>query len=241
MRSCSLLQTDPRRRRQRCGGLAASALSGVSPWAPGSWQLTLDFGRDENDSSAEAISKDWGADNGRLALSFDVDVSADVPNRIEDSSVESLWLGGKPTGSIECISQDGEQHCSTYINSDGQQRVQIANGLWRIEPPLPLLPTYTNTLAGQSSTLRFYLTMKTAIARNSINLPADQLLFLQANAFREEEYVRGIRKRPLIMRVSLAHSSNFSSALTLKSKLFRDIAPVRIRQGRFAAAARGTA
>ena len=182
-----------RARGPRLGGLTASALSGVSPWAPGSWQLTLDFGREENDSSAEAISKDWGADNGRLALSFDFDVTADVPKRIEDSSVESLWLGGKPTGSIECILEDGEQHCATYINSDGQQRVQIADGLWRIEPPLPLLPTYTDTLAGQSSTLRFYLTMKSALARNSINLPENQLLFLQANTFREEEYFRGIR------------------------------------------------
>lgn len=147
--------------------LMASDQSSPSPWSSGYWQLTLDFGKET-----------------RLSLSFEILVNAETNSQENDS-----WLGGKPTGTIETNNDD----CATYINNNGQQNVEISSGQWRIEPPMPLLPTYVNTLLGQASTLRFYLTMNTPIERNSITFPENQLLLLQSNTFRTEQYRDGIQ------------------------------------------------
>eukprot|EP00804_Cyclotella_cryptica_P018758 CCRYP_007241-RA/>CCRYP_007241-RA protein AED:0.40 eAED:0.22 QI:0/-1/0/1/-1/1/1/0/214 len=108
-------------------------------------------------------------------------------------------LGGKPTGSIEFISQNcpsrNDIHYSAaYIKEKGQQNVQISPGQWCIEPPMPLVTSSTGkVLPGQASTLRFCLTLQTAIERNSIRFPQNQLLLLQCNTFREEQYETGVR------------------------------------------------
>eukprot|EP00578_Thalassiosira_sp_NH16_P028716 CAMPEP_0181088420 /NCGR_PEP_ID=MMETSP1071-20121207/6777_1 /TAXON_ID=35127 /ORGANISM="Thalassiosira sp., Strain NH16" /LENGTH=347 /DNA_ID=CAMNT_0023170335 /DNA_START=228 /DNA_END=1271 /DNA_ORIENTATION=- len=171
-----------------------------SPWSPGSWKLTLDFGIEESSESNEnaqlssLLGEEWGTNGGRLVLSFEVLASAETMDE-DDSSVQMSWLGGKPTGTVECIPQsidNDNELCASYINEKGQQNVQISSGQWRIEPPLPLLPSYTNILPGQASTLRFYLTLATSIQRNTINFPQDQRLLLQSNTFRTEQYSSGI-------------------------------------------------
>ncbi|KAL9181712.1 hypothetical protein ACHAXT_012055 [Thalassiosira profunda] len=166
-------------------------MSSESPWSPGEWKITLDFGIEEA-SDNSLLGDGWG-DGGRLVLSFEAVASADVGKQPEDANaVEMRWLGGKPTGTIECINGE-EEYCTSYINTDGQQHVQISPGRWRIEPPLPLLPTYATALPGQASTLRFYLRLLTAIERNAISFPEDQLLLLQSNAFRASAYEEGIQ------------------------------------------------
>lgn len=167
----------------------SSDQSSPSPWSSGYWQLTLDFGideseRDNNSQLYNLLGEGWGLNDARLSLSFEILVNAETNSQENDS-----WLGGKPTGTIETNSDD----CATYINNNGQQNVEISSGQWRIEPPMPLLPTYANALTGQASTLRFYLTMNTPIQRNSIIFPENQLLLLQSNAFRTEQYRDGIQ------------------------------------------------
>eukprot|EP00804_Cyclotella_cryptica_P020475 CCRYP_019808-RA/>CCRYP_019808-RA protein AED:0.39 eAED:0.39 QI:0/0/0/1/1/1/2/0/114 len=57
---------------------------------------------------------------------------------------------------------------------------------------MPLVTSSTGkVLPGQASTLRFCLTLQTAIERNSIRFPQNQLLLLQCNTFREEQYETG--------------------------------------------------
>ncbi|KAL3774156.1 hypothetical protein ACHAW5_009679 [Stephanodiscus triporus] len=174
-----------------------------SPWSPGEWKITLDFGKKEESSEkngksqlANLLGKEWGSNGGRLALSFDVLVTSDIKNGSEDKNKSAqAWLGGKPTGTVQCISHtasDDVNDCASYINEGGQQYVKISAGQWRIEPPLPILPSYTKIIPGQASTLRFYLTLATAVQRNTIIFPEKQLLLLQSNAFRTQQYLSGI-------------------------------------------------
>jgi hypothetical protein len=174
-----------------------------SPWSPGEWKLTLDFGKKEESSErngrsqlANLLGKEWGSNGGRLALSFEVLVTSDIKNGSDDNNKSAqAWLGGKPTGTVECISHsasDDVNDCASYINEGGQQYVKISAGQWRIEPPLPILPSYTNIIPGQASTLRFYLTLATAVQRNTIIFPEKQLLLLQSNTFRTQQYLTGI-------------------------------------------------
>jgi hypothetical protein len=185
----------------------------LSPWSPGKWKITLQFSRDEDPYSPDAsgenkallnrlLGDDWGTNAAQLALPVEIMVTADVSTKLQavnaKPSVQSVWLGGKPTGSIECIqlsaSDEIEPYHATYINDNGQQRVQISPGQWRIEPPIPLISSATGkTLRGQASTLRFSLTIQTAIRRNSIYFPENQLLLLQSNAFREEQFDEGVQ------------------------------------------------
>jgi len=123
-------------------------------------------------------------------------VTAEANKREDENSVQSVWLRGKPTGTVECIPQktsSDEDYCASYINDEGQQNVKISSGQWRIEPPLPLLPTYVNVLPGQASTLRFHLTLLTPVRRNAISFPRDQILLLQSNTFRTRQYSSGAR------------------------------------------------
>jgi len=184
--------------------LAMLQRTSPSPWSPGSWEIMLDFGREEsserNDNSqlSNILGEEWGSNGGRLALSFEIVASAETTNEKSggESSVQMTWLGGKPTGTVECVSRtrnNDENYCASYINERGQQNVQISSGQWRIEPPLPLLPTYSNILPGQASTLRFYIELATSIKRNSITFPKDQLLLLQSNTFRTQQYSSGVQ------------------------------------------------
>lgn len=165
------------------------------------------------------LGQNWGANGGRLVLPFDVVVNSDTgssssnENSGGQKSVEMAWLGGKPTGGMECIpkqqqandknkneddnnnhdNNDNEIYHATYINSKGEQHVQIIPGQWRHEPPTPLLPTYTTILSGQTTLLRLYLTLHTSIERNTISFPSNQLLLLQSNTFRTTQYKNGIQ------------------------------------------------
>lgn len=216
-----------------------------SPWSPGRWRITLDFGIDEsqqqqqqdptrsNGSSSSSnnentillhklLGQNWGANGGRLVLPFDVVVNSDTGSSSNENSggqqqqapsVEMAWLGGKATGSMECIPKqqqtnnnnkneddnnnhhidDNEIYHATYINSKGEQRVQIVPGQWRHEPPTPLLPTYITILSGQTTLLKLYLTLHDSIERNTISFPDNQLLLLQSNTFRTTQYKCGIQ------------------------------------------------
>lgn len=197
---------------------SSSQLTSPSPWSPGKWKLTLDFGIDElkqQDSSSleqneniiqlhKLLGENWGAEGGRLVLPFEVIISSETSGTDKNQanpSVEMTWLGGKPTGSIECIpretnddeSNDEQIHHSTYINNKGEQRVQISPGLWRNEPPTPILPSYTKILSGQASSLRMYLKLVNSIERNTISFPKDQVLLLKSNTFRATQYASGIQ------------------------------------------------
>mmetsp|Transcript_291 Transcript_291/g.563 ORF Transcript_291/g.563 Transcript_291/m.563 type:complete len:441 (+) Transcript_291:76-1398(+) len=193
---------------------SSSQRTSPSPWSPGKWKITLDFGKEELNNSfernensqqlANVLGEEWGSNSGRLVLSFDVMANAETNTRAESNnananSVQMTWLGGKPTGTVECISQQRtndskeDYYCASYITEKGQQTVQISPGQWRIEPPLPLLPSYVNILPGQASTLRFHLTLLDSIRRNTIQFPRDQMLLLQSNTFRTEQYASGAR------------------------------------------------
>ena len=178
--------------------LAMAKSASPSPWSSGRWKLTLDFGietyeRNDNSQLYNLLGEEWGCNDARLVLPFEVLVSAETRS---DQQQNDSWLGGKPTGTVECIKQrsnNDKEYCALYINEKGEQNVAIQSGHWRIEPPLPLLPTYVNILPGQASTLRFYLTLNTAIQRNSITFPKEQLLLLQSNTFRTEQYKDGVQ------------------------------------------------
>lgn len=185
----------------------------ISPWSPGKWRITLHFQREDesnNESSGENtaarlnkfLGEDWGANSAQLVLSFDICVTADAsPEKFAGDnkpSISSAWLGGRPTGTIECIPQltTDEPYHATYVNDRGQQYVKLSSGPWRIEPPLPLVTSTTTTngkpIPGQASTLRFALTIQNPIQRNSIRFGENQLLLLQCNTFREEQYESGV-------------------------------------------------
>jgi len=171
----------------------------LSPWSPGKWKITLQFKRDEDASNeiTKLLGDDWGTNSAQLVLPLEIIVTADVSSgqRIDTkkANIQSSWLGGKPTGSIECISQttcdQGEYHAA-YINDKGQQLVNISCGQWRIEPPIPLT---SKPLSGQASTLRFSLDIQTPIRRNTIYVPENTLLLLQCNTFREDQYAEGVK------------------------------------------------
>jgi hypothetical protein len=180
---------------------SARCRTSPSPWSSGMWRITLDFGKNEEspDRKDESrltnrLANDWGSNGGRLALSFGILATSDT-NGSENKSARA-WLGGEPTGTVECISHattnDGGRYCASYVNERGQQYVDISSGRWRIDPPLPLVPSYTKIIPGQASTLRFYLTLATSIQRNTITFPREQLLLLQSNAFRTQQYISGI-------------------------------------------------
>jgi hypothetical protein len=197
---------------------SSSQRTSPSPWSPGKWKLTLDFGIDEPipDSSSleqnenmmqlhKLLGENWGADGGRLVLPVEVVISSDTGSTSDtngrgDPSMEMAWLGGKPTGSIQCIPKktsskdDSDQvYHATYINHKGEQRVKILPGLWRNEPPTPILPSYTKILSGQASSLRMYLNLLNSIERNTISFPENQLLLLQSNTFRTSQFASGIQ------------------------------------------------
>ena len=188
---------------------SSSQRTSPSPWSPGKWKVTLDFGREgvvESEySSSETnennlqlsnlLGEEWGAEGGRLVLSFEILANAetDTTKVDEQQSIQMKWLGGKPTGAVETMLNDEGYSSASYINTKGQQNVQISSGQWRIEPPLPLLPTFANILPGQASTLRLYLTLLDAIERNTITLPENQLLLLQSNTFRYQQYMNGVQ------------------------------------------------
>ena len=163
-----------------------------SPWSPGKWKVSLFFG---NDNARLSNNIERGLDGGKLALSFDVLVTAETEKK--ENSKQQQWLGGKSMGTVTCISHrrtnNDEEYCASYITERGQQYVKISSGQWRIEPPLPLLPSSSKTLSGQASTLRFYLTLATSITKNKIHFPDNQMLLLQSNAFRTDQYMNGIK------------------------------------------------
>jgi hypothetical protein len=171
----------------------ASSRKIPSPWSSGKWKVSLDFGRNIDSVEDDRLGKEWGSSGNRLALSFDVLVTSETTTSNDSSSSSSSsslaksWLGGKPTGSISCTTNN----TVTYINEYGQQYVHIASGQWRIESPIPLTIA-TKALPGQASTIRAYITLVTAIQRNTIHFPSNQLLLLQANAFRYTQYNTGL-------------------------------------------------
>jgi hypothetical protein len=167
----------------------ASSRKIPSPWSSGKWKVSLDFGRNtESIDENHRLGKEWGSNGNRLALSFDVLVTAETTTSNDSfSSLVTSWLGGKPTGSIACTTNN----TATYINENGQQHVHIASGQWRIESPIPLTMA-TKVLPGQASTIRAYITLVTAIQRNTIHFPSNQLLLLQANTFRYTQYNTGL-------------------------------------------------
>ena len=183
----------------------------LSPWSPGKWKIKLHFRREVGSSSSEFSSDEntalinkllgegWGVDS-HLVLPLEIMVTAELSSRLESDEnniIQSSWLGGKATGSIECINQytsDNKLYHTAYISNSGQQHVQISSGNWRMEPPIPLVTSPNGKpLSGQASILRFHLTIKDAIQRNSVYFPENQLLLLQSNTFREDQYENGIR------------------------------------------------
>lgn len=226
-----------------------------SPWSPGKWKITFDFGLGEQqqqtpfggsdvESNENSIAQqrryrenllgaNWGADGSRLILSLDVIISSETTSSYSNDysatrqSVEERWLGGKPTGSIQCVpkqqrSSDGDYdddqiYHASYVNNKGEQRVRIMSGQWRHEPPTPLLPTYTNTLPGQASSLRLHIKLINSIERNTISFPDNQILLLQSNTFRISQFTSGIQtllpyqyakeQSQLVLEVQLNHET----------------------------------
>ena len=166
-----------------------------SPWSPGRWKITMDFGNEESFVSEknELLGEEWGSNGGRLALSFQIVANSEIRIEGTEDGFVQAWLGGKPTGSIEPQTNNNKEFCTSYINEKGQQYVRISPGQWRIEPPLPLLPSHANVLPGQASTLRFSLTLLDPIGKNTITFPKKQSLLFASNTYRLQQYLSGVQ------------------------------------------------
>ena len=48
------------------------------------------------------MGEGWGGNGARLALPLEIVADAKTSAGEEGSSVKTAWLGGRPTGSVEC-------------------------------------------------------------------------------------------------------------------------------------------
>ena len=149
---------------------SCSAFSSPSPWSSASWRIDINFGREVSTEMPD----EWGASGARLALPVSVVVGSDaIPKQSVDPTIGN--------GAMSIYPSDGGKS-STYINSRGEQAVEISGGGWKIELP--------KGGKGLASTLKICLDLLTECTRNDVTVSPDRL-YLFAPCWREEEYRRG--------------------------------------------------
>lgn len=130
----------------------------------------MNFGRE----ASSEMPGEWGASGARLALPVSVIVGSDaIPKHSIDPTI------GNGAMSIE-LSNKGKS--SAYINSKGEQAVEISDGGWKIDLP--------EGGKGLASTLKICMDLHSELERNDVVVSPDRL-FLFAPCWREEEYRRG--------------------------------------------------
>lgn len=146
---------------------ALSAALSTSPWSASEWKFSLNFGRE----SSTELPRDWGASGARLVLPVLMSVESDtVPSKHIDAVIGSGAMEIKPT------------QYATYINSRGENTVNIENGGWKVE----LSPGGK----GLASGLKMCFDLQTKLERNDV-IVSPERLYLFAPCWREDEYVRG--------------------------------------------------
>ena len=149
---------------------SCSAFSAPSPWSSASWRIEINFGREVSTEMPE----EWGASGARLALPVSVIVGSDaIPKHSIDPTIGNGAMSIEPFGGGKS---------STYINSRGEQTVEISGGGWKIELP--------KGGKGLASTLKICLDLESELERNDVAVSPDRL-YLFAPCWREEEYHRG--------------------------------------------------
>ena len=149
---------------------SCAAFSAPSPWSSASWRIDINFGREVSTEMPE----EWGASGARLVLPVSVTVGSDaIPKQSIDPTIGNGAMSIEP-------SSDGKS--LTYINSRGEQHVEISGGGWKIDLP--------KGGKGLASTLKICFDLHSELERNDVIVPPDRL-FLFAPCWREEEYRRG--------------------------------------------------
>lgn len=144
------------------------------------------------------MSEGWGASGGRLALSLDVEITA---NRIDSivNKEEDPMLKQRPF-LFRVVETKAK-----YITLDGEQVAEFASeGGWKIRFPQGSDQGTTARNSGKASLLRCYLDLKTPIARNDVRLEP-QRLYMTARCWREEELDIAFRRlKPIQQRYETA-------------------------------------
>eukprot|EP00562_Extubocellulus_spinifer_P013040 CAMPEP_0178545830 /NCGR_PEP_ID=MMETSP0697-20121206/3845_1 /TAXON_ID=265572 /ORGANISM="Extubocellulus spinifer, Strain CCMP396" /LENGTH=307 /DNA_ID=CAMNT_0020178411 /DNA_START=97 /DNA_END=1020 /DNA_ORIENTATION=+ len=151
------------------GTTDSTTITSSSPWSPSAWTININFGRE----SSTDLPPEWGESGARLVLPVPVTVRSDaMPSNDMDAVIGNGAMIIEPTN----------EPSSTYINSRGEQKVQINGGGWKIDLP--------QGSKGYASTLKMHLDLCTELERNDVTVSADRL-YLFAPCWREGEYQRG--------------------------------------------------
>lgn len=155
----------------------SDAFSTPSPWASAEWRLTLNIGREKNTEMPEK----WGASGARLVLPVDVTIESESWSGPPDD-----WGVGKSGGSLSVIRPIKD---ARYINANGEQRVCIREGGWKISSPAK--SGNKNSGGGHASTLQFWLDIESEATRNDVTLSGNQRVYFGANCWRAPELELG--------------------------------------------------
>lgn len=143
-----------------------SILLASSPWAPASWRVSLNFGREGD--TPNSFDEGWGASGARLALSVPVRIQTESSTDLDDD-----FLGRRADTLI--VEDDAR-----FVSMKGEEKVSfVEQGAWR-------LSTRQSRSVGDALTVRMVIDLKDTVSRNDIVL-SPQRLYLMANAWRENE------------------------------------------------------
>jgi hypothetical protein len=152
----------------------------ASPWAPSTWTITLNLGREKGTFMPES----WGASGGRLVVPIQVRVDSEAcsePDSFVGSGANVISpLGGPP---------------STYINTKGSQPFEVSGGGWTLEFP-------PGGNQGLATKLRFWMDVARDADRNDVFLQKGERLCFAARAWREEELEVGLQQMAPIQRLA---------------------------------------
>ncbi|CAB9502436.1 expressed unknown protein [Seminavis robusta] len=153
-----------------------------SPWAPASWRLVINLGREISTTMPE----EWGASGARLSFPVELCIESD---RLPDEEQDEL-LGGRGANRLRVV--DPEK--ITYITTElGEQQVPLkGTGGWNLR---------LGRKPGHASLLRFWLDTgvstshsKVIAQKRDVTLQANQRLYFAAHCWRQSDWVKGRQK-----------------------------------------------
>lgn len=164
---------------------AFSAPNGNSPWKPASWQFVLNIGRE----ASTTLPEGWGQSGARLWLPLEISAQSD---RLSDAEQDPLL--GRGANRLTVVDE-----AATYINEQGEQRVPIRSGGWKLR---------MGRKKGYASFLRFWLDIGSnnsnsnnrgnnnpiVAQKNDVTLQANERLYFAALCWRQTDYEIGRRK-----------------------------------------------
>jgi hypothetical protein len=166
-------------------GDVSSSSSSPSPWAPATWTLTLNLGRE----SGTDMAPSWAASGGRLVVPVMVRVESES---CDPATIPNGFCGGRGASFLLARPSDVEDanndaNTNTYITNEGQQTLDVSNGGWTMEFP-------SGGGQGRATQLKFWLTLQTQARKNDVVLEAGSVLCGQAICWREDEWEVGRTK-----------------------------------------------